>query len=239
MEYAYDLAGGSTVVLKKYQVAATNNVLGVPYLVNAGSGGTGIVLATTTGAADAIGVNIDTAGTYVTAQQSDNSDTARLTTIIVSPSAVFRARLSGSGTAGTALTLFTAASGGSDGLTVVMDTSVASPSMDEGTLFGYSGTNTNVKRKITSVSTVTATIIVALPRDAVINDEFLCIGMTPTQTVALTLTSDLTGIDASLAPTGAAYNVIETLLLDKAGNGRTNSYAFIAFGDHAFCARPT
>ena len=239
MEFAYDLAGGSTAVVKKYQVSASNTVLGVPYLVNLGSGGTGIVLATTTGAANAVGVNIDAAGTYVTAQQSDNSDTARMTSIICNPTGVYRALLSGGSTSGTALALFTATSGGSDGLTVVMDTSVASPDMDEGTLFGYSGTNTNVKRKITSTSSLTATVIVSLPRDAVSGDTFLCVGMTPTQTTALTLTSDLTGIDASLAPTGGAWNVIETLMLDASGSGRTNSYAFIEFGDHAFSSRPT
>ena len=50
MEFAYDLSGTSTAFTKKYQVAATNTVLGVPYL-QAAADGTGIVLGTTTGAA--------------------------------------------------------------------------------------------------------------------------------------------------------------------------------------------
>jgi hypothetical protein len=85
-----------------------------------------------------------------------------------------------------------------------MDTSVASPDLDETYLFCLSGTNVGKKRKITSTSTTTATFIVAWPLDVVAGDTFIGAGMTPTQTHTLTLTSDLTGVNASLAPTGAA-----------------------------------
>lgn len=234
MEFAYDLSGNSTPFIKKYQVAASNTVLGVPYLQNAGSGGTGIVLGTTTGAANALGVNVDTAGTYVTAQQTDNSDTQRLTSVIVNPHAVYRALLSGGTTAGTALTLYTATSGGSDGLTVVMDSSVASPDMDETYFFCLSGTNAGRKRKCTSTSSTTATFIVAWQFDAVAGDTFISCGFTPTQTEALTLTTDLTGVNAALAPTGAAYNCVEAIF-----ESRTTSYGLIQFGDHCFSGRPT
>lgn len=234
MEFAYDLSGTSTTFVKKYQVAASNAVLGVPYLQNAAAGGTGIVLGTTTGAANALGVNIDTAGTYVTAQQTDNSDTQRLTSVIVNPHAVYKALLSGGAGDGTAMTLFTATSGGSDGLTIVMDVSVASPDLDETYLFCLSGTNAGKKRKVTSTSSLTATFIVAWPIDVVAGDTFIGTGMTPTQTEALTLNTSLTQINASLAPTGAAYNCVELLM-----DGRTNSYGLISFGDHCFAGRPT
>lgn len=234
MEYAYDLSGTSTAFVKKYQVAATNTTLGVPYLQNAGTGGTGIVLATTTGAANALGVNIDTAGTYVTAQQSDNSDTERLTSVIVNPHAVYRALISGGSTSGTAQTTYTAASGGSDGLTIVMTASVASPDVDETYIFCLSGVNQGSKRKCTSTSTTTATFIVAWRYDAVANDTFMTCGFTPTQTEALTLTTDLTGINGALAPTGAAFNCVEVLF-----DTTTSSYGFITFGDHCFSGRPT
>lgn len=234
MDFAYDLSGGSTAFIKKYQVAASNSVLGVPYLQNAGSGGTGVVLATTTGAANAVGVNVDAAGTYVTAQQTDNADTQRLTSIIVNPHAVYRALLSGGTTAGTALVLYTADSGGSDGLTVVMDVSVASPDMDETYFFCLSGTNAGKKRKCTGTSSVTATFIVAWPIDAVAGDTFISCGFTPTQTEALTLTADLTGVNAALAPTGAAFNCIEAVF-----DSRTSSYGLITLGDHCFAGRPT
>jgi len=233
MEFAYDLSGGSTTFLKKYQVAASNTVLGVPYLQNANAG-TGIVLATTTGAANSLGVNVDAAGTYVTAQQTDNSDTQRLTTVIVNPHAVYKALLAGSATSGAAMVLYTATSGGSDGLTIVMDTSVASPDMDETYFFCLSGTNVGRRRKCTSTSSTTATFIVAWPFDVVAGDTFVSCGFTPTQTEALTLTTDLTGIRSDLAPTGAAYNCVEALF-----DSRTSSYGLISFGDHCFSGRPT
>lgn len=233
MEFAYDLSGGSTAFVKKYQVAASNSVLGVPYLQSA-SNGTGIVLGTTTGAANALGVNIDAAGTYVTAQQTDSSDTARLTSVIVNPHAVYRALLSGGAASGTASVLYTAASGGSDGLTIVMDVSVASPDMDETYLFCLSGTNCGKSRKITSTSSTTATFIVSWPRDAVAGDTFISCGFTPTQTEALTLTTELTGVRSDLAPTGAAFNCIEAIF-----DTRTTSYGLIQFGDHCFAGRPT
>ena len=233
MEFVYDLSGGSTAFQKKYQVAASNTVLGVPYLV-AVADGTGIVLGSTTGAANAIGVNLDAAGTYVTAQQTAGADTERLTSIIVNPLAVYRALLSGGATAGTAQTLYTATSGGSDGLTFVADASVASPDLDETMIYCLTGTNMGKSKKCTSTSSTTATFIVAWPADVAVGDTFMTGGCVPTQTLALTLTSDLTGVNGALAPTGAAYNVVELRF-----NDRQTSYAYITFGDHAFCPRPT
>src|SRR3990167_7204374 len=57
MEYAFDLSGGSTAVIKKYQVAATNTVIGVGYMKMA-DGNTGINLMTTVDARDFMGVNV-------------------------------------------------------------------------------------------------------------------------------------------------------------------------------------
>jgi len=234
MEFAFDLSGSSTAFVKKYQVAATNTVLGVPYLVNAAAGGTGIVLATTTGAADAIGVNVDTAGTYVTGQQSDGSDTQRLTSVIVNPHGVYSALLSGGAGDGTAMTLYTAVSGGADGLTIVMDVSVASPDTDETYMYCLTGANAGSRRKVTSTSTTTATFIVAWRYDVAAGDTFMTLGATPTQTTTLTLNTSLTQIRGDLAPTGAAFNVVEAIAHD-----RTSSYLNIMFGDHAFSGRPT
>lgn len=236
MEYQHDLSGGSTAVIKRYQVAATNTTVGMPFLVPAANGA-GIVVATTTSTAKSVGVNVDTAGTYVTAQQSDNSDTARTCGIIVNPFAVYRLLLSGGATEGTALQIFTATSGGSDGLTVVMDDSVASPQMDEGTLFGYSGTNIGVARKITSTSTTTATVTVAFPRDAVAGDEFLIAPYNPLQGITLQLTTLLTQADASIAVgTGAAFKTVELEFRDKSAEGRSNSYVYAVLANQVMVA---
>jgi hypothetical protein len=236
MEFAYDLSGTSTAIMKKYQVAATNTVIGRPYLVVANAG-SGIVLGTTAGVVDAIGVNVDAAGTYVTAQQSDNSDTARLTTIIINPNAVYRMLLSGGATEGTALSLATVTAASADGLTVT-STGITwnSPELDEGTIFGYSGANAGKARKITSTGSATvATLTVALPYDTVVGDTFFATPYTPTQTETLQLTTNCTQADASIAVgTGGTWVVIEQLLLDSANNGRTSSYVLAMLQDHLY-----
>lgn len=240
MNYAYDLAGAHSVpVLKKYQVAASNSVLGLPYLIPAANGA-GVVLATTTGAADAIGVNVDAAGTYVTAQQSDNSDTARLTSIIINPLAVYRMLLSGGATEGTALTLYDVTTASAAGTAVTTGDDWTSPEFDEGTVWGYDGANAGKARKITSTSSTAATVTVAFPLDTVVGDNFLRCPYNPGQTTTIQLTTALTQADASIAVgTGAPFRVVELVLNDIGGNGRTSSYVLAVLGDHTFATRPT
>ena len=236
MEFQYHLTGGSTAVIKRYQVAATNNTVGMPFLVPAGSG-SGLVVATTTGAAKAVGVNIDTAGTYVTAQQSDNSDTERSVGIILSPMAVYSMPMNGGATNGTAMVLHTAASGGSDGLTIVSDVNTDSPELDEGTCFCISGTNVGISRKITSNSTTTMTFTVAWPRDVVAGDQFIVAPYNPLQGITLQLTTTLDQADASIAvATGAAFKTIELKFNDAAHEGRSNSYVYAMLANHVCSA---
>lgn len=234
MEFSHDLGGGSTACIKKHQVAASNTVLGVPYIALA-AGETGIKLASTTGAADFLGVNIDAAGTYVTAQQTDSADTLRTTKIIVNPHACYRALLSGGAGDGTAMTLYTAVSGGSDGLTIVTDNSnVASPDTDETIIYCLTGANMGRYNKVTTASSATWTFIRAWPSDVAAGDTFMTGAGTPCQTVALTLNTSLTQIRGDLAPTGAAFSWVDLLF-----NDRTSSYAFIISGDSWFSGRPT
>jgi len=232
MEYQGDLTGGSTAVVKRYQVAATNNTVGMPFLVPANNG-SGLVVATTTGAAKAVGVNIDTAGTYVTAQQADNSDTERTVGIILSPYAVYSLLMSGGATNGTAMVLHTAASGGADGLTIVSDVNTDSPELDEGTVFCLSGANVGIARKITSNSTTTMTFTVAWPRDVVAGDTFIVAPYNPLQGITLQLTTTLDQADASIAVgTGAAFKTIELKFNDASHEGRTNSYVYAILANH-------
>ena len=236
MEYQFDLTGGSSAVVKRYQVAATNTTVGMPFLVPAGSG-SGIVVATTTGAAKAVGVNVDTAGTYVTAQQTDSADTERSCGIILSPFAVYSLLMTGGATEGTAMVLHTAASGGSDGLTIVSDVNTDSPELDEGTCFCLSGANVGVSRKITSNSTTTMTFTVAWPRDVAAGDTFVVAPYNPLQGIALQLTTLLTQADASIAVgTGAAFKTIELKFNDASHEGRTNSYVYAMLANHVMSA---
>lgn len=240
MEFAYDLSGGSTAIVKKYAVAATNTYVGRPYLKTA-DGGVGIVLGTTTGAVDFIGVNLDAAGTYAAAQNSDGSENAKFTSIIVNPLAVYRARLSGAATDGTALTAHTVTTATSDGLTITHSAyDASSPTMDEGTIWGYTGANAGQVRKITSVSTTATTVILAFPRDDAVGDQYLHAPIHPTRSITAQLTTNCTEIDASAAISGGAtIVVVEMICNDKSGNGTTESYALIQFCDSLFGADVT
>lgn len=239
MEFTFDLSGGSTAIVKKYQVAATNTTLGRPYLKNADDG-TGVVLATVSGAVDYVGVNVDAAGTYVTAQQSDNSDTARLTSLVINPLGVFRARLAG-GAANEALTARTITTASTDGLTVTTSAfDPNSPDLNEGTVWGYSGANAGKARKITSTAANAATVIVAFPYDIAVGDQFLFANVHPTRSILAQFTTDMTEVDA--APTlssDATVITVEMILNDLAGEGTTRSYALIQFADSLFGATIT
>ena len=234
MEFAYDLSGGSTTIMKKYQVAATNTTRGRPYLKNADDG-TGVVLATVSGAVDYVGVNLDEAGTYVTAQQSDNSDTARLTTLVINPLGVFKARLAG-GAANEALTARTVTSASTDGLTVTTSAfDPNSPDLNEGTVWGYSGANAGKARKITSTAANAATVIVAFPYDIAVGDQFLFANVHPTRSILAQFTTDMTELDASpTLSSDATVITVEMILNDLAGEGTTSSYALIQFADSLF-----
>lgn len=240
MEFQYDLSGGSTAIVKKYHVAATNTVIGRPYLKCA-DGGSGIVLGTTTGAVDFIGVNVDAAGTYVTAQQTDLSDTARTTALIINPLAVYRARLSGGATDGTALTAHTVTTATTDGLTITHSAfDGSSPDLDEGVIWGYSGANAGKYRKIVSNSSTTTVVTVAFPVDDAVGDQYLHAPIYPTRSIVAQLTTNCTEIDATAAISGDATLVVaEMILNDMAGNGTTQSYALIQFCDSLFGATVT
>jgi hypothetical protein len=110
-----------------------------------------------------IGVNVDAAGTYVTAQQSDNSDTARLTSIIINPDAVWKMLMSGGSTEGTALALQTVTTASTDGLAVTTATTWTGTEFDEGVTWGFEGANAGKARKITSTSSTAGTVTVAFP----------------------------------------------------------------------------
>ena len=239
MEFAYDLSGKSVPILKRYQVAATNTVIGRPYL-KAANAGVGIVLATTTGNVDSIGVNVDTAGTYAAGQNSDGSDNAKYTTLIINPLGVFRARLSGGATDGTALTARTVTTASADGLTVTHSGyNSNSPDMDEGTIWGNTGANSGVYRKITATANGTTTVILAFPRDDAAGDTYLLAPVYPTRSITAQLTTNCTEIDASAAITGCTFVVVEMLLNDASNNGTTRSYAYIQNADHLFGAAIT
>lgn len=236
MEFAYDMSGTTNAVVRKYQVAATNTTVGMPFLIPAASG-SGLVVATTTGAVNMVGVNIDTAGTYVTAQQTDNSDTERAVSLIINPFAVYRMLMSGGATEGTALTLYDVTTASTDGLAVTTGDDWTNPEFDEGTVWGYDGANAGKARKITSTSSTAATVTVAFPNDTVVGDNFLRCPYMPLQGATIQLTTLLTQADASIAvATGAAFTPVELILNDIGSEGRTSSYVLAVSANQRFTA---
>lgn len=239
MEFAYSLDGG-VPVLKRYQVGATNTVIGRPY-VKCAADEVGITLGSTTNATDFIGVNVDAAGTYAAAQNADGSDNAKYTTLIVNPLAVYRARLSGGATDGTALTARTVTTASTDGLSVTHSAfDASSPEMDEGVIWGLTGANAGVYRKITSTGTTSTTVILAFPRDDAAGDTYAVAPIYPTRSIVAQLTTNCTEIDATAAiASDCEMIVVEMLLNDEANYGRTRSFAFIQFADNLFGATIT
>jgi hypothetical protein len=148
---------------------------------------------------------------------------------------VYRARLAG-GAANEALTAYACTSASSDGLSVITtEFDVNSPSLVDGTVWGYDGPNAGIARKITAVGSNDATVTVAFPRDIVVGDNFLYAPIYPTGPVLIEFGTDLTNINAAVAIAGNATVItVEMVLNDESMEGTTQSYALIQFADSLF-----
>lgn len=238
MELAQILGGGNARIMK-YPVASTV-IGGIPLLIPA-AGGNGLATSTATGAANMVGVSLDGA-TYATAQNAANSDPEGQVSVIVNPDAVWRAKLSGGATNNTTLAAQTETAGSTTGLVVTTGASWLSTTFDEGTVWGISGANAGVVRKITSVNTTLGTVTVAFPNDITIGDVFARINCA-LFTAGVTLTTTLDQLNAAVAVAAGAAALVPInhlgLLRDAGGDGLTNSYVDLIAGDHALSGRPT
>jgi hypothetical protein len=239
MECTQILNGGSTRIIK-YPIAATTiaNIM----LLKPAAGGNGLAQSTATSCADAVGLSLDS-GTYGTAQNADGSNPESQVSVIVNPDAVYRIKLSGGSSNGTALSKQTVTTASTTGLAVTTAAAWSSPTFDEGTVWGYSGANVGPEaiRKITSVSSTAGTVSVAFANDIAVGDEFLRAPFA-LFTVSLTLTSTLDQVDCSVALSASAAELIPInnlgLLRDVGSDGTTNSFIDCIAGDHMFSGRP-
>lgn len=233
MELAYTLNGNAPLV-KKYQVSSSSTAVGQPWMIPA-AGGAGVTIATTTSAADMVGVNLDSA-VYVTAQQTDGSSAERQVSLIVSPDAVWRMKMTGGATENTALALAVVTTASTDGLVVTTSaTDWSTTTKDEGFIWGFDGANAGQSRKITSVSTTSATVTVAFDQDTVVGDNFIGCPFTPMQGTAIQLSTLLTQANATIAVgTGAQFKTIELILNDQTADGRNNSFVLAVSNSHIF-----
>lgn len=234
MEFAYNLNGGTAPYVKKYQIGETMATGGVPIVVG-GSNNEGAALASTTAAASCIGITLDTA-TLVTAQIAGGTDTAAYVSVVINPFAVYRARLCGGATSGTALAAKTVTSASTDGLTVTTGFDYSSPTMDEGSIWGISGANPGKIRKITSVSSTAATVIVAFPNDIAVGDTFCHCPFATCEKQYVQLTTLLNQVDATAAvdTNNANFTIVEIDQRDGSDNGTTNSSVLIVVNDSLF-----
>lgn len=244
MEFSADLYG-SLPIIKKYQVATSTTAVGQPWLACATSTA-GLAIATTTGAADMVGVNLDSA-TYTTTQgtgkalpqgTSAGTSAERLVSIIINPFAIWRLKMSGGATENTALakqTVTTASSGGTaitTGATWTSGTEYA-----DGVTWGFTGANAGAIRKITSTSSTAGTVAVPFDYGTVVGDVFLRAPYWPMSQVTPTiqLTTLLTQANAIISVnTGASFHCYDLLLRDGSSSpsGQTDSYVFAIAGDH-------
>lgn len=216
MDFSKLLSGGGSPIIMDYQIGDDMSNAGVPVLIG-GAGQEGVILASTTAAADLVGVTVDAPGAVVTAQQSDNSDPARYARVCISPDAVYKARLSGGATEGTALTAHTVDTANTAGTSIETDAAF----VDETSLFCHSGANAGVGRKITSISGNHATVSVALPNDIAVGDVFItapyCAAPFGMENHFVQLTTNLYELDCSVTvdTDNNNFRVLELLYKDN------------------------
>lgn len=229
MQYSGNISG-STPYIVRYKVSATGLAAGV-IVCSAPDGSSGeIIVTAATATANQMGVVLDAANartgetlTYSTTQGADEAAYS----VIINPDQVLRA-LMVTGATGTSITQDTIATASSNGLTAVGGTSVASPDMDQGTLWYTSGANVGRSRKITSTSSVTATVIVPFAAN-VVGDTFLYAGISP-GLQGITLTTSVQNARADIAvATGVNVTAIKMEC-----NGSTDSFVHVVLTDHVF-----
>lgn len=234
MKLARHLYGGAPVIMP-YQVGATVSNVGVPLLSLTAAGDSGLIACTTTGAANMVGISLDTA-TYVITQQTA-LDAERLVKVDIRPDAVYKVRLSNDGTTGTAQAnhaVTTASAAGTVVTTSAFDWN--GTDLDEGTVWCYSGANIGQVRKITSTSSTSATVTVPFENDTVVGDNFRHANFHPldAQSETVTLTSDFLELDCSVATAtnGAEFNCIQ-IIVSTVNDSSGDAYALLISDDHA------
>jgi len=233
MEFAYSL-NGAPPIFKKYQIGEAMATAGVPVEIPTLADTAGLLLCETTTAADVVGVTLDAQATRNTAQQTDNSDPAVMVTVDINPGAVYKAKLSGGATSNTALTENTNTVASTTGLLTTLGLGTA---YDDGYIWGYTGANAGVLRKVTGVAGTNETPIIAFPIDIAVGDTFLAVTFGPAELAGIQLTTTLEQINATADLQGTDnFRCVELEVKSLAGSGTTNSYAYIKIFDHLFAS---
>ena len=235
MNFAYNLDGASGVVIKRLKISETFAAAGV-YATVTTAGLGGIVKGITASAVDQIGVTVST-GTYSTTL----GDAEGAVDLIHNPMAVYKIKMDGGQTAGTALAITTNSAAASGGRTVTITTGDAapnSPTMDEGTIACVYGANVGQTRKITTVGATTCNTLVPFTAAAGLasGDVFILVPYTPGDTAAdnVNTTSNIVNADATIAVgSGADFRPIELEFdFSSLSAARNNSFVYARLVSH-------
>ena len=229
---AAGLLSGGTPVIKKYKVAASH-IAGI-IVIRSATATAGVSTSTTTSVADAVGLVLER--NQALAQGGDvvysttQGDDEAVYSVIVNPDLILRMLMSGGATASTALTAHDITTASAAGTVLTTGDDHSSPTVLDGLAWFTSGANVGQSRKITTVSTTAATVLVPFLNDTVVGDLFIDVPWFPGNAVGIELTSDLTqaqgGVDASGT---AAFEPIDVEL-----NGTADSYIHALAVDHVF-----
>jgi len=240
MEFGYLLSGGAPIK-KQFQVNATLATPGIPVCAG-GANNKGVIAGTTVAAVSMVGCTLDTA-TYQAAQNADNAtDQAALVSVIINPNAVWKGKLCGGATDNTNIPTFAVTTASTSGLSVTATgaTDFTSPQMDEGVIFGYTGANAGIGRKITSTAATVATVITAFPRDTVVGDTFFVVNFCcspfgyESHYPQLTTLLDQIDVTSATDTNNVNFNFVEVQLRDASASGISNSFAWMVSNGHVF-----
>ncbi len=221
---------GGTPILQKLQIGEALPIAGVPLIASALADADGVMRASTTAAAESIGISLDAQPTRNTAQQTSDADPAVYVTVNVRPDQIVAARLSGGATAGTALAEFTNTVASTTGLLI---TAAFGTGYDDGYVWGATGANAGRLRKVQGAVNTTATPIVAFPSDIAVNDTFFAVTFGPFEDAGVQLTSNLAEVDATGDnQAGTNFRCRTLRYFPKAQGGARESYADLVFTDH-------
>ena len=239
-QYNGNIGGGAPVV-KTYRVGIAMATAGVPVL-GATANESGIIVGSAVTSADALGMTLDTAPTYNTAQQTGNVDPAAYVKVVINPDALWQSRLSGTATSGAALPRYWNSTASTDGTLVTqLDASGGSAvdlsAQDDGVIFGYSGANAGIARRCEPAGATTVTVTVAFPFDIAVDDTFIMCPLTEGALQMATFTATFDELDAEFDTTlntTPTWRAVDLVLNDIGNNGLLNSYVNLVCADHAY-----
>jgi len=240
MELVYLLSGGAPIVKRFLASAAIDNA-GIVLEADdaaAGSGVGGVSLpAASAVGGPSVGICIDTVSSFPDDPDAQvNADADVFVSVIVNPAAVYRAKMSGSSTADTALASFSPDAADSLGENV---SDSATTAVSGGAVWGLSGGNSGIVRR---ADTTDPRVAVSFPNAIATSDVYSYAATFPgaglgASGMYLDLTTDLTQVvgQTSVVDTNN-FNCIDGEFNDSSSDGTTNSYLHLVPLKHLFGA---